>query len=67
MVKWTVHRWHLASGEYFAHSLQHTETLVVNNKFHTVQTSATEPLKKTDPAGLVLTRPTRDLQTMFFI
>ena len=40
-------------GEYFAHSLQHTETLVTNNKFHTVQTSAAQPLKEADPAGLI--------------
>ena len=40
--------------KHFSHSLQHTETLVANNKFHAVQTSSTEPLKETYPADLVL-------------
>src|SRR5699024_5658224 len=44
----------LGFGEYFSHSLQHTKTLVANNEFHSVQATATQPLKEADPAGLVL-------------
>src|SRR5699024_3023802 len=43
----------LGLWEYFSHSLQHTQALVANDEFHTVQTSPTEPLKEADPAGLV--------------
>ena len=38
----------------FSHSLQHTKAIVSNDKFYAVQTTATQLLEKTDPAGLVL-------------
>src|SRR5699024_5644729 len=44
----------LGFGEYFSHGLQHTKALVSNDEFHTVQTSAAEPLEEADPAGLIL-------------
>ena len=40
--------------KHLSHGFQHTETLVANNKFHIVQTTATQPLEEADPAGLVL-------------
>ncbi len=40
--------------KHLSHGFQHTETLVAKNKFHTVQTTATQPLEEADPAGFVL-------------
>ena len=40
--------------KHFSHSLQHTKTLVSNDEYHAVQTTATQPLEKADLAGLVL-------------
>jgi len=40
--------------KHFSHSLQHTKALVPNDAFYPVQATATEPLEKADPTGLVL-------------
>lgn len=43
----------LGFGEYFSHSLQHTKALVFNNESYAIQVTATQPLEKADPTGLV--------------
>ena len=40
-------------GEHFAYGLQHAKALVADHQSDPVQTTATEPLKEIDPAGLV--------------
>ena len=40
--------------EHFSYGLQHTRALVADNEFQSVQAAPAEPLKKADPAGLVL-------------
>ena len=40
--------------KHFSHSLQHTKALVSNHQLNPVQATATEPLEKADPTGLVL-------------
>ena len=40
--------------KHLSHSLQHTKALVPNDAFYPVQATATEPLEKADPTGLVL-------------
>lgn len=44
-------------GEYFSHSLQHSQALVANDEFHTIQHLALQPLEEIDPAGLVFFHP----------
>ena len=40
--------------KYFSHSFQHTKALVPNHQLDPVQATAAQPLKETDPAGLIL-------------
>ena len=44
----------LGFREYFSHSLQHTKAFVTNHQFNPIQTTASQPLEETDPAGFVL-------------
>jgi len=37
----------------FSHGFHHSQTLVSNNEFRAVQSSAFEPLKEIHPAGLI--------------
>ena len=40
--------------KHFSHGLQHSQTLVSNNKFKAVQSTTFEPLKEIHPTGPVL-------------
>ena len=44
----------LGFGEYFSHSLQHTEAFVSDHQFNPIQTTAMQLLEEADPTGLVL-------------
>ena len=46
-----------------SHSLQNTKTLVSNDEFHAVQTTATHSLEEADPAGLSSFMPSAALRT----
>ena len=43
--------------KHFANSFQNTIAFVLHDEFYAIQASDTEPLKETDPAGLVLFHP----------
>ena len=56
--------------KHFSNSLQHAKALVANNEIHAIQTTATQPLKETDPAGFVFFHAlssTKNLSVFVFI